>query len=167
MIIVLICSIMLIGNIFRTDDWTGDKPFSEYLQRDWLLFFIFLIEEIIIAGVMVLFALSAGRISIKRNAEIAAQLEKDKYLGIKPGDYDPVWFDFSNTQRALIVKHGDQFKLYIQEYNERTENWENISGVRIYDSLEALKKALFYEFDFYCEENTVFDKYGNEIYKET
>ena len=45
LILVLICSILLIGNIYRTDSWTGDKPFSEYLQRDWLLFFVFFVFQ--------------------------------------------------------------------------------------------------------------------------
>lgn len=28
-------------------------------------------------------------------------------------------------------------------------------------------KVLFYEFDFYCNENADLDKHGDEIYKET
>ena len=42
MIMALICSILLIGNICRTDSRTGDKSFSEFSQSDWRLFFIFL-----------------------------------------------------------------------------------------------------------------------------
>jgi hypothetical protein len=91
------------------------------------------------------------------------QWEKDKYSGIKPGDYDYIWFDFSNMARALILKQDNQFKLYTQESDERTGNWENLSGVSVYDSLEAVKKALFYECDFYCEENAELDKYGDGI----
>ena len=167
LIIVLICSILLIGNIYRTDGWTGDKPFSEFVQRDWQLLAIFLVEELIMAGTMFLFVILACKISKKRNAKITEQWETDKYLGIKPGDYDYVWFDFSNTERALILKQNDRFMLYVQEYDEHTGNWENLSGVSVYDSLEALKKALFYECDFYCEENAELDKHGDEIYKET
>lgn len=37
----------------------------------------------------------------------------------------------------------------------------------VYDNLEAVKKALFYECDFYCEENAELDKHGEEIYKGT
>ena len=167
LIIVLICSILLIGNIYRTDGWTGDKPFSEFVKRDWQLLVIFLVEEIIIASVFFLFVFLACRINKKRDMEITAQWETDKYLGIKPGDYDYVWFDFSNTERALILKQNDQFMLYVQEYDEHTGNWENFSGVNVYDSLEAVKKALFYECDFYCESNAELDKHGDEIYKET
>ena len=166
LIVVLLCSVLLIGNIYRTDSWTGDKPFSEFSQYDWRLFFVFILEETAIAGVLFLFAFLGFRINKKRDSEITAQLEKDKYSGIKLADYDYVWFDFTNTERALILKQGTQFKLYVQEYDERTGNWESNSGVSVYDSLEEVKKALFYECDFYCEENAELDKYGDEIYKE-
>lgn len=166
LIVVLLCSVLLIGNIYRTDSWTGDKPFSEFSQYDWRLFFVFILEEIAIAAVLLLFAFLGFRINKKRDSGITAQFEKEKYSGIKPADYDYVWFDFANTERALILKQGDQFKLHVQEYDERTGNWESNSGVSVYDSLEAVKKALFYECDFYCEENAELDKYGDEIYKE-
>ena len=167
LIIVLICSILLVGNIYRTDRWTGDKPFSEFVQRDWQLLAIFLVEELIIAGTMFLFVILVCKISKKRNAEITEQWEIDKYLGVKPGEYDYVWFDFANTERALILKQSDQFKLYVQEYDEHIGAWEFIGGISVYDSLEAVKKALFYECDFYCEANAELDKYGDEIYKDT
>ncbi len=165
LIIILICSILLIGNIYRTDGWTGDKPFSEFLQHDWQLLAIFLVEELIIVGAMFLFVILACKISKKRNAKITEQWETDKYLGIKPGDYDYVWFDFANTERALILKQGEQIKLYVEEYEEHTGNWKNLDGISVYDSLEEVKKALFYECDFYCEENSELDKHGDEIYK--
>lgn len=164
--VLLVCLILLFLNFYRTDDWTGDKPFSEFVGQDWQLFAIFLIEEFIIICVMVVFWL-LGQKSIKKQRELfAKKWETDKFLGIKPGAYDYVWFDFSNTERALILKQGDQFKLYVQEYDENTGNWESFSGVSVYDSLEAVKKSLFYECDFYCEENAEFDKHGDEILKD-
>lgn len=167
MIMAFICLILLIGNICRTDSRTGDKPFSEFSQRDWRLFFIFLIEEIIIIGVMLLFTHLCFKINRKRNKEIVAQWEADKYSGIKPGDYDYVWFDFENTERALILRQGDTFRLNVQEYNYPTGDWESFDVTSVYDNLEAVKKALFYECDFYCEENAELDKHGEEIYKGT
>ena len=112
LIIVLICSILLIGNIYRTDGWTGDKPLSEFVQRDWQLLAIFLVEELIMAGTMFLFVILACKISKKRNAKITEQRETDKYLGIKPGDYDYVWFDFSNTDCIFISLWYNQFDKY-------------------------------------------------------
>ncbi len=164
LIIVLICSILLIGNIYRIDGWTGDKPLSEFVQRDWQLLTIFLVEELIIAVTMFLFVILACKINKKRDAKITEQWETDKYLGIKPGDYDYVWFDFSNTERALILKQGDQFKLYVQEYDEHSGDWGCFNGVSIYDNLNEIKKTLFYEYDFYCEENAELDKHGDEVF---
>lgn len=167
LIVIFICSVLLFVNIYLTDSLTGDKPFSEFSQRDWRLFFIFLIEEIIILGVMSLCAYLGFRISKNRDKEILAQWETDKYSGIEPGDYDYVWFDFANTDRALILKQGDTFRLYVQEYDCHTGNWESLGMISIYDNLEAIKEALFYEYDFYCDENAELDKHGDEIYKET
>lgn len=65
LIAVLICSMLLVVNIFRTDRWTGDKPFSEFAQQDWQLLFMFLIEEIIFVVVMFLFVRLACRINKK------------------------------------------------------------------------------------------------------
>ena len=84
--VFLICAALLIGNIYRTDSWTGNKPFSEFTQRDFKLLFIFLFEEIVIAALMILFCLLACKTIKKRCAEIAEQWKKSKYSGIKPGD---------------------------------------------------------------------------------
>lgn len=166
MIIILLFSVLLFANIYRTDVWTGDKPFSEFAQHDWHLFLVFLFEQVIIIGIIFLFAFLSSRIYKERNKKIAAQWEKDKYLGIVSGDYDYIWFDFSLPRRALISKQADKFCLHIQEFNRSTENWESHTEINLYDSLEAIKKALFYEYDFYCEENTELNKYGDEVYKE-
>ena len=166
LIIFFICAILLICNIYRTDSWTGDKSFSNFVGRDWMLLVIFLFEEIIIVGVMFLFVFLACRISKKRDMEITKQWETEKHLEIKPGDYTYVWFDFANTKRALILKQDDKYILYVQEYDVHTGNWGYCNGVSIYDNLEEIKKTLFYEYDFYCEENTELDKHGDEMYVE-
>ena len=163
--VILLCIILLVANFYRTDSWTGDKPFSEFTQHDWQLLTIFLMEELIILGVLVLFVVVAGIVSKKRNRKIALQWENGKYSGIKPGDYDYVWFDFSNMERALILQQGNQFILYVQKHDDHTGNWENLSGVSVYNSLETVKIALLHECDFYCEENAEL-AYGDGIYKE-
>lgn len=164
--IILVCAILLFLNIFRVDARIGEKAFWEFAKQDWQLFIAFLIEELIIAGIIFLFSVMAGRISIKRNKDIVAQREKVKFLGIEPSEYDYIWFDFSYTERALILKQEGKFKLCVDEYCDGSENWKCVSEACIYDDLSTLKKALFYEFDFFCEENAELDKHGDEIYRE-
>ena len=106
---------------------------------------------------MVIFWLLGNKTTKKQTAMFIEQWEKDKYSGIKPGDYDYIWFDFSNMERALILQQGDQFMLYIQKYDDHTGIWGNSYGVSIYDSLDAVKRALYYEYEFYCEENVELD----------
>lgn len=157
----LVCLILLFLNFLRTDSWTGDKPFSEFLARDWQLFTIFMIEETIIISVMLVFWW-IGQKNIKKQKKLFLEnWEKDKYLGIKPGDYDYVWFDFSNTARALILRQDAKFKLYVQGYNEHARNWEGFNCVGVYDSLEAVKIALFYECEFYCTANAELNEHDD------
>lgn len=157
------CPLFLIVNCYRTDSWTGDKPFSAFTGQDWRLFALFMAEEILIVGVMLLFGFLARRISKRQNAEMIARRETDKLFGIKPGDYDAVWFDLTNRKRALILKQGDRVKLYVQKHDEHTGSWEDIGGVRAYDDLETAKKALLSEFDFHCAEADASDERDGEI----
>lgn len=163
--LVFVFAFLLLGNVFRTDGWTGDTPFSEFKQKEWFLFAIFMFEELVMVFLMFIFSVLAGKISKKRNQQIREDWERNKYADIKPGDYDYVWFDFSQCERALILKQDEMYKLYVDDYDEHSGNWQNLNQVSIYDSLEELKRALFFEFDFYCEENAELDKYGNERYK--
>ena len=66
----IVFGLLLILNIYRTDSWTGDKPFSEFAPNDWNLFFIFILEEVLIFVLMILFAFLGGRISRRRNDKI-------------------------------------------------------------------------------------------------
>ena len=63
-----ICAVLLFYNIFRTDSWTGDMPFSEFTQKEWRLLTIFLIEEVVIGVLMFVFALLGGK-NMKRNEQ--------------------------------------------------------------------------------------------------
>lgn len=160
--LTFVLAFLLIGNVFRTNSWTGDKPFSEFTQNDWKMFLIFVLEEVIILAVIILFALLLSKIS---KIKTMRQWQSDKFSGINREDYDYVWFDFAMTERALILKDGDTYKLYVQEYNEKNGEWDSLNSVSIYQDLSKLKKALFYEFDFFCEENAELDEHGDEIFK--
>ena len=120
----IVFGLLLILNIYRTDSWTGDKPFSEFAPNDWNLFFIFILEEVLIFVLMILFAFLGGRISRRRNDKIIEQWNIDKYSGIKPGDYDYIWFDFDMTERALILKDGDTYKIASIDAAEDGERYE-------------------------------------------
>jgi len=161
--LTFVLAFLLIGNVFRTNSWTGDKPFSEFTQNDWKLFLIFVLEEVIILAVIILFALLLSKIS---KIKTMRQWQSDKFLGINREDYDYVWFDFAMTERALISKQGDAYNLTVHEYDERTGHWESLNDVNSFDDLINLKRALFYDFDFYCEENAVLYKHGDEVFKE-
>ena len=70
--------------------------------------------------------------------------------------------EFFYSTRQTLFEIG--YRIYV--IYEHTGNWENCGGVSIYNSLEAVKKALFYEYDFSCEETAESDKFGDKIYKE-
>ena len=163
----IVLGVLLIVNIYRTDSWTGDKPFSEFVENDWNLFLVFILEEVIIFVLMIFFAFLGNRISKRRYSKILEQWNTDKYYGIKLSDYDYIWFDFAMTERALVLKKDDVYKLYIQEYDELIGSWDDINSVGIYDDLNKLKYDLFYEFDFFCKENAELDEHGDEIFKIT
>ena len=169
-IYVSICgvfAILLFVNIFVTDGLTGEKEFWDFSQQDWCYFALFLLTEIVIALFMFLFAVKAGKLSINRQKQIENYFEGFRYTGIKPGDYDYIWFDFSGTERAKIVKVNDVFYLYVEAFDCETETWNAVNTVSVYDSLEDVRKTLFYEFDFFCEENAAIDKHGDEVFKES
>ena len=75
--LMILCIVLLPVNFIRTDSWTGDKPFSEFTQHDWQLLTIFLMEELIILGVLVLFAaLVLIALRLVRMAKIQAQYRR-------------------------------------------------------------------------------------------
>lgn len=71
-----------------------------------------------------------------------------QYQGIDPNDYEAVWFDSSNSERALISKAGDVYILEVQELNEKEERWASVEVVHSIQSIDEIKKLLFYNFDF-------------------
>ena len=92
----LICLILLFLNFYRTDNWTGDKPFSEFVGQDWQLFAIFLIEEFIIICVMVVFWL-LGQKSIKKQREFSMQQSFTSSVDL--------WFYGSGYTISSILDH--------------------------------------------------------------
>lgn len=166
-ILIITSYILLLFNVQRTDSWTGDKPFSEFMERDWNLFYIFLFEEFLLWLFSLFCTIRACKIGKERRRKIQQQWMENKYAGIKPSEYDYIWYDFECTERALILKQGNCYKLSVHEYDEQTGNWEVLVSDGVYSDLEEIKKALYYDFDFFCAENAELDKYGDESYKST
>ena len=77
----IICMILLFYNIIRTDSWTGDMTFSEFTNKEWNLFLIFMIEEAILGALMFVFALLGGK-SMKKNEKQEKFLDGLLFRGI-------------------------------------------------------------------------------------
>lgn len=71
--ISMILTILLFYNIFRTDSWTGEMTFSQFSEREWSLFWLFVIEEVIIFVLMLVFA----RLGVKN---MKGNEKQEKYL---------------------------------------------------------------------------------------
>ena len=169
-IYVSICgvfAVLLFVNIFVADGLTGEKEFWDFSQQDWCYFALFLLTEIVIALFIFLFAVKAGKLSINRQKQIEHYFEGFRYTGIKPEGYDYIWFDFSGSERAKIVKLNGAFYLYVEAFDPKIETWNAVNTVSVFDSLEEVRKTLFYEFDFFCEENAAIDEHGDEVFKES
>lgn len=164
--VLVVIGVLLFVNIFRTNSWTGDKKFGEFVKQDWIAFGIFVLEEVLLVAIMMFVAFKGGRIVIFNQKCIMEYYDQFKYQGINPGDYDYVWFDFNGDERALITKNGDTFTLCVQSFDIESELWSSVNSTTILNSLEAVKKFLYFDFEFIADENITVDKHGDEIYKE-
>lgn len=168
-IYVSLCAVMMVllfVNIFVCAAITGGKELHEFGHSDWIHFAFFVISELLMGVLMFFFAIRAGRILNQKDIQKKTYYEQFKYDGIEPGEYDYVWFDFSGNARAKILKQGNSYLLYVEEFDEHSENWIPVNTVSCFDSIDDAKKSLFYDFDFYCDENTTFDKHGDEEFKQ-
>ena len=66
----------------------------------------------------------------------------------------------------MILKQNNVFLLYVEEFDVKSEIWNLVNTISCLDSIEAVKKSLYYDFDFYCDENTTFNEYGDKIFRE-
>lgn len=164
--IMAFAGIMWFVNIFLSNVITGDKEFSEYGKGDWIYVAFFIISEIVIGFLLFFFSVKAGKIGQKNEKQKEIYYEQFKYDGIKPGDYDYVWFNLCEDERAKILKQGNAFLLYVEAFDVRSESWNAVNTVSCYESIDDVKRALFYDFDFYCDENdAVFYEHEDEEFK--
>lgn len=128
---------------------------------------LFLLTQVLLTALMFFLAKKAGKLLNKRDKQVRQSFDQIKYAGITPGDFDYVWFDFSGDERAKIVTSGDAYYLYVESFDSKTESWNPVNTVSVFPTLAEIKKSLFYEFDFFCEENTVLDFDGDEMFRDT
>lgn len=152
-------------NIFVFDYLTGVKEFSVYDASDIVLNLIFLGTELLYFAMMAFFAKKCGKMVKEKTLMQRNNWYDAMYTGIKLDNYNYVWFDFEDEQRDLILKNGVSWQVYVEKYNDKLEIWEAVNTVSVYDSLTALKKALYSDFDFYCSENVTFDEHGDYEYE--
>ena len=163
---IIVLSILMFLDIFIVTKYTGGRELYEFTAQDWT----WLIRGVLVGTVMLAlsccFARLGGKLVKQHQEQIQTYLDQFKYAGISPDDYDFLWIDFGGLTRAVIRKSGDCYHLHLEEFNCKTELWEPVPGVSVYPSIAELKRALFDDFGFCCEENTVFDKHGEEMFKE-
>ena len=155
---VLGCFLFL--NILRTDGWTGDTSFSEFTTWYWLLFALFIAEEVALIIPMFILTKEIFKLVKKRNDDLTTQWRKERILSSIPGNYDYVWIDFAFERRALIRKFDNWYYVSVQKKDSHTGNWEYETGESGHESLAAIGNTLYYDYHFYCEENMYLKKRG-------
>ena len=155
---------LLIANVFLTDGWTGDKPFREYDEQDWGLFVLFLLMEGSIGFLMVYVAAKCAKMVARMNQQIAsccktchAPLAPDECLAAE-------WFDFTGIQRATVTRRNIFLRLDV--FHCKTGEWQVVAAGNAFASIAEIREALFYEYDFWCEENASTYNKGEVAFKE-
>lgn len=139
--VTLICVVLLFVNIFVTNSWTGEKTFSEFVQRDWVLYAVFLIEEVIIVFLMFLFGMLAGKNLKKYNLEIETiaassmpswddivEIMYDKQLDSFCDEIINVFYSKDKSMRYVILKDEKGiFKYHLEViYQFDAHEWQYI-----------------------------------------
>ena len=162
----IVLPFLLILDFFIVGEHIGDPERYEFTMQDWSWIIIGLLVGAVIAALIHFSLRQVKKFNAQQEEQIQTYLDQFKYAGISPDDYDFIWIHFDGLTRAVIQKSGDCYHLHLEEFNCKTELWEADHDVRVYPSISDLKRALFYDYDFYCEENTVFDRHGEEIFKD-
>lgn len=145
-------AVLLMANIFVTDALTGEKDFSLYQKRDWLYFVLFLLAELLIGGLMYLFAAKACKFSAERNRQMRRRFHELRDFDLRPEEFERVWFDEAGYLRAKVRRDGDGFSLMIDRFSFKTETWMLLEPTSIHASLEDAKDYLI-ENDFFCKDD--------------
>ena len=162
--LTVLCCVLMFVNIRVVIALTGGKELTDFNTDERRIFRCFLIAEALTVVLCFFFAWKSGRL-LKAGRE--AHFAQFRYTGIAPEDDLILWYDFSGYERAQIRERNGLFHLQVEEFDEKylDGTWRLITVDSIYASLDDVKKALFFDYDFYCEENAELDSCGNEVYK--
>lgn len=76
------------------------------------------------------------------------------------------WFDFTGIQRATVTRKGETFFLRLDVFHCKTGEWQVVVAGNAFASMAEIREELFYEYDFWCEENAITHKNGEVVFKE-
>ena len=156
---------LLFVNVFVFDRWTGERELWAYERADWLRAGAFLLAEAALFLLALLFAQRVGKLFRRNSAQNAQHEEQFRLAGIQPGEYACVWFDFEGGRRALIAERDGTYRLRLEEFEARAEEWRAVSGASVFSSLPEVKRALFFDYAFACKENAVRDAHGDAVFR--
>lgn len=162
---IIVLAILLFVNIFVTNCLTESKMIRDFAKQDWLYFTVFLLIELALLLALCFFSYRAGKIYVKQQEESRNYYNNFRFEGIRPEARDSVWFSFEGNERARFDKLPEGYYLRIDRFNYKTESWYQTEAIRNLKSLKEIKETLFYEFDFFCEENAKKSKCKGVIFK--
>ena len=76
------------------------------------------------------------------------------------------WFDFTGIQRATVTRKGETFFLRLDVFHCKTGEWQVVAAGNAFASIAEIREELFYEYDFWCEENAITYNKGEVAFKE-
>ncbi len=149
--LMVLCIAAMFGGIFLMGSLSGWKELEDFSGEERRYFKLFLLFEAVVMAFEFFFAFRCGKIWNENERESARMLD---YAGLKPGDWDHVWFSADQMYRALVMKKRDKYVLHVQrffyrEFAAKNEfGWEDVGGRVQYASLEAAQEALAAQYSF-------------------
>ena len=163
--LMVVCAVLMVLMIIPIAILTGEKEMSEFLALDWVYFAVFVIIELALLFGIVAFCVKMIKLSMaKVNGAMNSYVSQFKFVDLQEGSYDYVWLNFKGVKRAVISEQDGVFNLSLEKFNSLNNPWVPLADER-FSSLDELKRALYYEHKFYCEENADMDEFGDMTFK--
>ena len=147
---ILLLGALLILNVFGVYAITGGKETHEYNTIDDIIFTIFIVVEVIIFIIMLVFLFKIAMLSKRRADEMQSNFfGQFKYAGIDSDEYEYIWMNANGSKRALVSKQGDEFKLQVQRLNTMKNPWLPLAEIDKIPTLDDVKRILRDDYNFY------------------